>query len=288
MTTLDRPDSTTVLPEETAALIEVFVAGFQSAKTRCNYRANLRAWFGWADAVGIDGLAAQRPHVEAHIRHLEQRGYAPNTICQRIASLSSFYQWAVSEGHVAGNPVAGARRPRKPTESTASGLSRHELTDFLDAAEARGGDGYACACLLALGRAAGRRALRDQRRGPRRVDLAPHPHAARPDHQGGQGRCDRPRAAHGASHQTRTRGPSIRRRSAQSARAAYDQLQLRLPRQGAVPRHRRCTAHHAAQSAALGDHPRPRCRCRAARRVRTSPATPTRRRRGVTTALATS
>jgi integrase/recombinase XerD len=74
----------------------------------------------------------------------------PNTICQRVATLSSFYRWAASEGHVAGNPVAGARRPRKPTESTASGLSRHELTDFLDAAEVRGGDGYACACLLAL------------------------------------------------------------------------------------------------------------------------------------------
>ena len=150
MTTLDHPDSTTVLPEEAAALIEVFVAGFQSAKTRCNYRANLRAWFAWAHAGGIDGLAAQRPHVEAHIRHLEQCGYAPNTICQRVATMSSFFRWAVSKGHVAGNPVAGARQPRKPTESTASGLSRHELTDFLDAAEARGGDVYACACLLAL------------------------------------------------------------------------------------------------------------------------------------------
>jgi integrase/recombinase XerD len=124
-------------------LIEVFVAGFQSAKTRCNYRANLRAWFGWTDAGGMDGLAAERPHIEAQIRHLEQRGYAPNTICQRVASLSSFYRWAVGEGHVAANPVA--RRPRKPTESTASGLSRHELTDFLDAAETRGGDVYACA-----------------------------------------------------------------------------------------------------------------------------------------------
>lgn len=53
-----------------------------------------------------------------------------------MATLSSFYRWAAGEDHVAGNPVAGARRPRKPTESTASGLSRHELTDFLDAAEA--------------------------------------------------------------------------------------------------------------------------------------------------------
>jgi integrase len=46
--------------------------------------------------------------------------------------------------------VDGARRPRKPAESTAQGLSRHEVTDWLDAAETRGGSAYACACLLAL------------------------------------------------------------------------------------------------------------------------------------------
>jgi integrase/recombinase XerD len=150
VTTLEAPCSATVLPDEASAVIEVFVAGFQSAKTRSNYRANLRGWFRWTDAGGIDGLDAQRGSLEAYIRHLEAAGYAPNTICQRIATLASFYRWAVGEGQVAGNPVEGARRPRKPTESTANGLSRHELTDWLDAAERRGGDGYACACLLAL------------------------------------------------------------------------------------------------------------------------------------------
>ena len=148
MTTV--PDSLPGFSDEAGVLIEVFVAGFQSAKTRSNYQANLRGWFRWADAGGIDGLAALRADVEAHIRHLENCGYAPNTFCQRVATLSSFYRWAVSEGQVAGNPVEGARRPRKPTESTANGLSRHELTDWLDAAERRGGDVYACACLLAL------------------------------------------------------------------------------------------------------------------------------------------
>jgi integrase/recombinase XerD len=121
VTTLDRPDSATVLPEETATLMEVFVAGFQSAKTWSNYRANLRAWFGWADAGGVDGLAAQRAHVEAHIRHLEQCGYAPNTICQRVATLSSFYRWAVGEGQAAANPVEGARRPASPPSRRRTG-----------------------------------------------------------------------------------------------------------------------------------------------------------------------
>ena len=88
MTTI--PDSLTVFSDEAGVLIELFVAGFQSAKTRGNYRANLRGWFRWAEAGGFDGLVARRADVQAHIRHLEQCGYAPNTICQRVATLSSF------------------------------------------------------------------------------------------------------------------------------------------------------------------------------------------------------
>jgi site-specific recombinase XerD len=45
--------------------------------------------------------------VETYVRHLEQAGYAPNTICQRIATLSSFYRWTVGEGHLAANPGRG-------------------------------------------------------------------------------------------------------------------------------------------------------------------------------------
>lgn len=109
MTTNRTSGSALVFSAEIGTWIELFVAGFQSAKTRVNYQANLRAWFHWADGRGTDGLAAQRADVEAHIRCLEQRGYAPNTICQRVATLSSFYRSAVGEGRVAGNPVEGAR-----------------------------------------------------------------------------------------------------------------------------------------------------------------------------------
>ena len=104
----------------------------------------------WTAAGGIDGLAVERAHVEAYVRDLRGRGYAPNTNCQRIATLSSFYRWALSHGQVPSKPVEGARRPRKPAESTANGLSRHELTGWVDAGERRGGSAYACACLLAL------------------------------------------------------------------------------------------------------------------------------------------
>ena len=113
------------------------MAGFRSAKTRSNSTASLREWFAWTEAMGIDPCHVQRRDVEAYVDRLEQAGYAPDTICQRIATLSSFYRWAVAEDCLTRNPVEGARRPRKPAESTAQGLSRHEVTDWLDAAEAR-------------------------------------------------------------------------------------------------------------------------------------------------------
>ena len=69
-----------------AELTVAFVAGFGSATTRSNETANLRDWFAWTEARGI--RRALRRDVEASVGHLEQAGYAPNTICQRIATQS--------------------------------------------------------------------------------------------------------------------------------------------------------------------------------------------------------
>lgn len=74
-----------------------FVTGFRSAKTQANYAANLRSWFTWTRAAGRDPLGLGRRDVEAYIQRLEDAGYAANTVCQRISTLSSFYRWAVAE-----------------------------------------------------------------------------------------------------------------------------------------------------------------------------------------------
>lgn len=95
-------------------------------------------------------LDATRSHVEAWTRHLEDQGYALSTIAQRLSTLSSFYRWCVIEQHRDHNPVDAIRRPRRSTESTTQALSRHELTEWLDAAEQRGGYTYTAACLLAM------------------------------------------------------------------------------------------------------------------------------------------
>ncbi len=136
--------------DQVALLAAMFVSGLRSPRTRDNYDRTLRCWLGWLADLGIDPLAVHRTDVERYIRYLSDGGYAASTVAQRISTLSSFYRWCIAEDHLAHNPVAAARRPRRPTESTTQALSRHQLVDWLDAAERRGGYRYAAACLLAL------------------------------------------------------------------------------------------------------------------------------------------
>lgn len=134
----------------TDSLIAAFVGRFPSASTRRNYRANLTDWFAWLAIAGVEPDAVGRGNVEAYTRHMERACHAPNTIYQHQSTVSSFSRWAVQEGYLVANPVDGVQRPRRSGESSANGLSRHEMTDWLDAAHRRGGSAYACACLLAL------------------------------------------------------------------------------------------------------------------------------------------
>ncbi len=135
---------------QTQRLVEEFVAGLVSPRTRVNYAPVLRAWCVWLDGQGKDAVGAGRGDVEAYVRRLETAGYATSTIGQKLTVISSFSRWCVREGHLTANPVAGARWPARSTVSTTQALSRHELTDWLDAAEACGGYRYATACLLAF------------------------------------------------------------------------------------------------------------------------------------------
>ena len=117
------------MSEQGAELTAAFVAGFRSATTRSDCTANRRDWFAWTEATaieptgveptgieptGIEPCQVQRRVVEAYVGRLEEAGYAPNTICQRLATLSSFYRWAVAEDHLPRNPVDGARSPASP------------------------------------------------------------------------------------------------------------------------------------------------------------------------------
>ena len=135
---------------DAADYIGEFVAGYASAATRTAYRSDLSLWFSHCRHHRHDLFEVRRADIEGYARHLEARGRAAATVNRRLATITGFYRWAVDEGLVAGNPAGNVRRPRRPTESPRAGLSRTELKDWLDAAEAEGGQTYALACLLAI------------------------------------------------------------------------------------------------------------------------------------------
>jgi len=130
--------------------ITEFVAGYGSAATRAAYRSDLSLWLAYCRGQCRELFEVRRADIEGYARRLEADGLAPATVNRRLATITGFYRWALDEGLVGGNPAGNVRRPRRPSESPRAGLSRTELKDWLDAAEAEGGHPYGLACLLAI------------------------------------------------------------------------------------------------------------------------------------------
>jgi integrase/recombinase XerD len=145
-------DTITTLGVRSAAgeVVERFLVGYWCARTRGNYRFILTGWLRWCDAHGHDVLAVDAAALEAWVASMKTASYAPNTIAGRVSTVSAFYRWAVREQLIMRNPVELIRRPRRPAESATASLTRHQLTDWLAAAETRGGGWWAAAMLLGL------------------------------------------------------------------------------------------------------------------------------------------
>ena len=127
-----------------------YVDGYASMATRIAYRSDLTLWQEHCQRHDRGLFEVRRGDIEGYARRLEADGLAPATVNRRLATITGFYRWALDEGLVTGNPAGNVRRPRRPSESPRAGLSRTELKDWLDAAEAEGGHPYALACLLAI------------------------------------------------------------------------------------------------------------------------------------------
>lgn len=132
-------------------LLEQFLTGYWSARTRANYAFIIGGWFTWCVDREHDPLRDADPRVlERWVTDMQHRPYAANTIAARVSAVSAFYRWCVREQLLNRNPVQAIRRPARPGESATASLTRHQLTDWLTAAELRGGDWWAAAMLLGL------------------------------------------------------------------------------------------------------------------------------------------
>ena len=144
-------DTTTEARPTSGEVLERFLAGYWTPRTRANYRFILTRWLAWCHGHGLDPVGgADAAALETFIAELKTAGYAPNTIVGRISAVSAFYRWCVREELAVRNPVELIRRPTRPSESSTAGLTRHQLTDWLAAAESRGGPWWAATMLLGL------------------------------------------------------------------------------------------------------------------------------------------
>ena len=91
----------------------------KSDHTRRAYYADLADWLGWCLRTGVDALTARRADVDAWKgtftvtgADLVVRAPAAATVARRLAGVSSWYRYLVSNEVADRNPVEATRRPR--------------------------------------------------------------------------------------------------------------------------------------------------------------------------------
>lgn len=116
---------------ELARLAAEFVNGKESAETTTAYKGDLKSWFTWLEAVGLDPHAGMQftdgrrvvrtGDVLLWVAALKKRGEAASTRARRLAAVSSFYGWWERDHPEIRNPTRAllpAERPKAPTDDT--------------------------------------------------------------------------------------------------------------------------------------------------------------------------
>ena len=127
-----------------------FIAGKRSPDTRDAYGDDLRQYFRWARAQGVDPLIGiRRTHLELYARHMEDRGLAPATRQRRIGTVRGWYEWLTVEGYFhQPNPANRVKQPSATPVSERAALTKRELHVLMVEAEK---DGPAAWGLVMLG-----------------------------------------------------------------------------------------------------------------------------------------
>lgn len=113
--------------ERFSDLVTRWLLSLRSANTRSAYRTDLGRWLEWCHGRDLDPMTVRRGEIDAWARILEQEN-RPTTVARRLASVASFYRYAVMEGILEASPVANVQRPR-------TGEGYVELTPALDPEE---------------------------------------------------------------------------------------------------------------------------------------------------------
>src|SRR6476620_6965804 len=136
------PTPTTLLPFQpatmsTSQLAAVSYLARYSGRTHALYSFQLREWFAWCEANGLDALAGvQRAHVELYIRHLGGCELIDSSVVTMMHAVRGFFRFAHIDGLIFADPAVYARLPKiHRDESRTQGLDRLELIRFLQVAQ---------------------------------------------------------------------------------------------------------------------------------------------------------
>jgi integrase/recombinase XerD len=125
------------LSMSSAQLAAVSFLARYAGHTHQLYAYQLRRWFEWCEANGLDPLAGiQRGHVELYIRGLGDAGLMASSTNTMMHGVRGFFRFAHIDGLIPADPAVYARLPKiQSDESRTQGLDRLELIRFLQVAQ---------------------------------------------------------------------------------------------------------------------------------------------------------
>ncbi|WP_088554049.1 tyrosine-type recombinase/integrase, partial [Calderihabitans maritimus] len=111
-----------------------------SPATIRSYLSDLKKFMRWyfettGDPVRVDAVGPL--DIAEFKRYMLNQNRKPATINRALASLSTFFTWAVGQGHAAQNPVSGVK-PVRETRSAPRALGRREQLALMRAVQKSG------------------------------------------------------------------------------------------------------------------------------------------------------
>ena len=148
----DHQSDLITLDQAAETLAMRWLLAYASIRTRQNYQAALNrfAHFMTKHEAG-QVLDASRTHLDAWARSMEAEKLKPASIAANLASVSSFFAYAVSCDAIKSNPCEKVRRPKVSDISTRLGLTLESARKVVTAAEAMSAKHRAAVALMLFG-----------------------------------------------------------------------------------------------------------------------------------------
>lgn len=118
-------------PDALELAVRKWLAAYESPHTRAAYRRDFDRWTAWCESRGAHPGTARRADVDDWRRMLTDRGESAATVARRLAAVSSFYIYWLTEDAITRNPAERSRRPKVSAEPGSIFLTHRQAADLL-------------------------------------------------------------------------------------------------------------------------------------------------------------